>query len=248
MYDQGCKIDGCILEDLDETIGINDRQTLAYAQSLLQDKINKQLMTNGITIIDPKTTYIGCDVEIGMDTIIHPNTMIYGETSIGEDCEIGPNTEINNTIILAKTIITNSHVYDCTIMNGVKIGPYVRLRQNCLIEDGVNIGNFVEMKKTVFGERAKSAHLSYIGDAIVGSDVNIGCGTITVNYDGKNKYQTIIENDVFVGCNSNLIAPVKIEAGAFVAAGTTVTNDVPKEALAIGRVRQEIKDRFKKEK
>lgn len=244
MHEKNYKVDGCILKDLKETIGINDRRTLAYAQKVLQRKINNQLMDNGVTIVDPKTTYIGSDVQIGIDTIIEPNTKIYGHTTIGENCIIGSSSEIVNSIILDNTQIIYSHIHDCTIKNNVKIGPYARLRQNCIIEDDVNIGNFVELKKTLFGQRSKSAHLSYIGDAIVGDDVNIGCGTITVNYDGKKKHQTIIEDNVFVGCNSNLIAPIKIEADAVIAAGTTVTSDVPSESLAIGRVRQEIKNDF----
>ncbi|MDF9866706.1 bifunctional UDP-N-acetylglucosamine pyrophosphorylase/glucosamine-1-phosphate N-acetyltransferase [Bacilli bacterium PM5-3] len=244
MYDKGYKVDGCILNDLDETIGINDRKTLAYAQTILQEKINNSLMDNGVTIVDPKSTYISPDVKIGFDTVIHPNTYIYGDTTIDENCIIGPNSEIINSVILKNTSIIHSHIYDSTIKNNVKIGPYARLRQNCTVEDNVNIGNFVELKKAMFGQRSKSAHLSYIGDAIVGNDVNIGCGTITVNYDGSKKHQTIIEDNVFVGCNSNLIAPVKIEADAVIAAGTTVTNDVPSESLVIGRVRQEIKNDF----
>ncbi|MDL2211870.1 bifunctional UDP-N-acetylglucosamine diphosphorylase/glucosamine-1-phosphate N-acetyltransferase GlmU [Erysipelotrichaceae bacterium OttesenSCG-928-M19] len=244
MYQNKLKVDGCILNDLEETIGINDRKTLAYAQKIMQEKINDKLMANGVSIIDPASTYIGSDVTIGADTIIKANTHLYGPTSIGEDCLIGPNTEIVNSIILDNTTIIHSHVHDSTIKNNVKIGPYARLRQHCVIEDDVNIGNFVEFKKTVFGKRSKSAHLSYLGDSIVGNDVNIGCGSITVNYDGKAKHQTIIEDNVFVGCNSNLIAPIKIEANAVIAAGTTVTNDVPSESLAIGRVRQEIKNDF----
>ncbi|MDR3214892.1 MAG: bifunctional UDP-N-acetylglucosamine diphosphorylase/glucosamine-1-phosphate N-acetyltransferase GlmU [Bacilli bacterium] len=244
MANQKYKVDGCILKDLKETIGINDRATLAYAQRVLSSRINRRLMDNGITIIDPRTTYIGPDVCIEIDTIIKPNTHIYGNTKIGEKCIIGPNVELNNSIVLNDTEITNAHIDDCTIKSHVKVGPYARLRQNCIIEDDVKIGNFVEMKKTIFGNRSKSAHLSYLGDAIIGEDVNIGCGTITVNYDGKRKHQTVIEDNVFIGCNANLIAPIKIESDAIIAAGTTITNDVPKESLAIGRVRQEIKEDF----
>jgi len=244
MYKQGYKVDGCILNELEETIGINDRKTLAYAQSILQEKINNELMDAGVTITDPKTTYIGPDVKVGVDTIIHPNTYLYGETNIGENCIVGPDTEIVDSTILDNSSIIYAHIHDCTIKSNVKVGPYARLRQNCIIEDDVRIGNFVEMKKSLFGEGSKSAHLSYIGDAIIGSNVNIGCGAITVNYDGLKKYQTIVEDDVFIGCNANLIAPVKIEANAVIAAGTTVTSDVPSESLVIGRVRQEIKNDF----
>lgn len=244
MYHQKYKVDGCILKDLKETIGINDRATLAHAQRVLSSRINRRLMDNGVTIIDPRTSYIGPDVTIDMDTIIKPNTHIYGNCRIGRECIIGPNSELIDTIVLNNSELTNAHVYDCTIKNQVKIGPFARLRQNCIIEDEVKIGNFVEMKKTIFAARSKAAHLSYLGDAIIGDDVNIGCGTITVNYDGQNKHQTIIEDNVFVGCNANLIAPLKIESDAVIAAGTTITSDVPKDSLAIGRVRQEIKEDF----
>ncbi|MEG0283336.1 MAG: bifunctional UDP-N-acetylglucosamine diphosphorylase/glucosamine-1-phosphate N-acetyltransferase GlmU [Erysipelotrichales bacterium] len=241
MYAQDYKVDGCILKDLDETIGINDRYTLSIAQNLLRDKINKHWMYEGVTIVDPSTTYISSDTLIGQDTIIKPNTSLLGSCNIGEDSQIGPNVEMVDSTVLDHSKVQFSSIYNSIIKNNVSVGPYVRLRQDCVISDGVKIGNFVEMKNTLFGQDSKSAHLTYLGDSIVGENVNVGCGTITVNYDGKNKHQTIVEDDVFIGCNSNLIAPVKIEAGAFVAAATTVTNDVPKESLVIGRVKQEVK-------
>lgn len=245
IYNQGLRVDGCVLKDLDETIGINDRVTLAYATELLQRKINTFHMLNGVTIIDPKNTYIGTDVSIEQDTIIQPGCHIYGDSNIGQDCIIGPETEIKDSTILANSKIIYSHIADSTIKNNVSVGPYARLRQNCIIEDGAKVGNFVEFKKTLFGKEAKSAHLSYLGDSIVGENVNIGCGTITVNYDGYKKHQTIIEDGAFIGCNSNLIAPVTIAEDAIIAAGTTVTSDVPRNSLAIGRVRPEIKDAYK---
>ena len=244
MYQNNLKIDGCILDDLEETIGINDRKTLAYAQKIMQRKINEALMDSGVTIVDVDSAYIGPDVQIGMDTIINPDTYLYGKTTIGQDCIIGPNSELVDTTVLDNTQIIYSHIHDSTIKNNVKIGPYTRLRQNCLVEDDVRIGNFVELKKASFGKGSKSAHLSYLGDATIGDKVNIGCGTITVNYDGKKKHQTIIEDHVFIGCNSNLIAPVKLAANVMVGAGTTVTEDVPSDSLVIGRVRQEVKDGY----
>ncbi|MGL4383500.1 MAG: bifunctional UDP-N-acetylglucosamine diphosphorylase/glucosamine-1-phosphate N-acetyltransferase GlmU [Bacilli bacterium] len=240
------KVQGFILNDLDQTLGINDRKALALAEQLLKERINNFHMDNGVTIIDPSTTYIGIDVNISQDTTIYPNTLIYGNTDIGEDCVIGPNTQIINSVILEGSIVEYAHISESTIKNNVKIGPYARLRQNCVIEDNVTIGNFVEMKKTLFGRNSKSAHLAYLGDSIVGKNVNIGCGAITVNYDGKKKHQTIIEDDVFVGCNVNLIAPIKLERKSLIAAGTTITKDVPSESLAIGRVKQEVKNDFTK--
>lgn len=232
------KIGSMLLNDLDETIGINDRKTLAHANEILQKRVNDTLMMSGVTIIDPKSTYIDLDVTIGQDTIIYPNTYIYGKTSIGSNNEIGPNCELLNTTILDNNKIIFSHIHDSNIKSNIKIGPYVRIRQNCIIEDEVRLGNFVELKNTKIDTASKSAHLSYLGDSTIGKNVNIGCGTITVNYDGKLKSETIIEDNVFVGCNSNLIAPVTIKENSFIAAGSTITEDVPKDSLAIARARQ----------
>ncbi|WP_423363787.1 bifunctional UDP-N-acetylglucosamine diphosphorylase/glucosamine-1-phosphate N-acetyltransferase GlmU [Mycoplasma sp. P36-A1] len=249
MYENNLKVDGLILHDLEQTIGINDRKTLSFAALMLQTRINEFHMCNGVTIVDPKNTYIGNDVTIGMDTIIYPNTMIYGNTVIGEDCYIGPDTYIENSVIGDHNSIEFSHITDTEIKNNVKIGPFARMRANVVIEDDCKIGNFVEFKSTTFSKGSKSAHLSYIGDATVGKNTNVGCGVITVNYDGAKKHQTIVGNDCFLGCNANLIAPVNIGDGSFIAAGTTVTDNVPVDSLAIGRKRQINKEGyFSKEK
>jgi bifunctional UDP-N-acetylglucosamine pyrophosphorylase/glucosamine-1-phosphate N-acetyltransferase len=201
-------------------------------------------MRNGVTIIDPSSTYIGPDVEIGQDTILYPGTILAGGTEIGEDCIIGPHTEIHNCKIGKGTAIRQSVAYDSEIGNDVAIGPFAHIRPLSNIHDDVKIGNFVEIKKAVFGKGSKASHLSYIGDAEVGSNVNIGCGSITVNYDGKNKFLTKIEDNVFIGCNSNLVAPVTVGEGAYVAAGSTITQDVPGEALAIARAKQVNKEDY----
>ena len=216
--------------DFAETLGVNDRVALAEAEQTMKQRINKQHMKNGVTIIDPATTYIGADVEIGADTVILPGTMILGKTVIGSDCQIGPNSEIKDCQIGNATVIRQSVSEDSQIGAHVKIGPFAHIRPESAIHDDVKIGNFVEIKKAVFGKGSKASHLSYIGDAEVGSDVNIGCGSITVNYDGKNKFLTKIEDGVFIGCNSNLVAPVPIGEGAYVAAGSTITEDVPGDA------------------
>lgn len=230
--------------DLEETLGVNDRVALAEAERIMRGRINEAHMRNGVTIIDPAATYIEADVEISQDTVIYPGTMIKGKTVIGADCQIGPNSEIDTCEIGDYTVIRQSAAFDSSIGARVNIGPFAHIRPQSEIHDEVKIGNFVEIKKAVFGEGSKASHLSYIGDAEVGKNVNIGCGSITVNYDGKNKYLTKIEDDVFIGCNSNLVAPVTIGKGAYVAAGSTITKNVPGEALSIARAKQVNKENY----
>lgn len=233
-----------ITEDFEETLGVNDRVALSEAERIMRRRINEGHMRNGVTITDPANTYIDRDVVIGKDTVILPGTMITGGTVIGEGCRIGPNSEIHNCEINHNSNIRQSAAHESSIGSNVKIGPFAHIRPESNIHDEVKIGNFVEIKKSNFGKGSKASHLSYIGDAEVGKDVNIGCGSITVNYDGKSKYLTKIEDEVFIGCNSNLIAPVTIEKGAYIAAGSTVTDDVPGEALAIARARQVNKENY----
>lgn len=231
-------------EEFEETLGVNDRVALSQAETLMKKRINETHMRNGVTIIDPNNTYIDADVEIGSDTIVQPGTIITGKTIIASDCVIGPNSEIQNCQVGEGTVIRQSVAHDSLIGSHVNIGPFAHIRPQSNIHDDVKIGNFVEIKKTVFGQGSKASHLSYIGDAEVGQDVNIGCGSITVNYDGKNKFLTKIEDGAFIGCNSNLVAPVTVGAGAYVAAGSTVTEDVPGKALAIARARQVNKEQY----
>ncbi|MGE1102901.1 bifunctional UDP-N-acetylglucosamine diphosphorylase/glucosamine-1-phosphate N-acetyltransferase GlmU [Peribacillus simplex] len=232
--------------DFEETLGVNDRVALSQAEQILQKRINETHMRNGVTIIDPLTTFIEADVQIGQDTVINPGSFIKGKSIIGQDCLIGPNTEISNCEIGDGTEVLQSVVHESSIGSFVKIGPFAHVRPQSDIKDSVKIGNFVEIKKTVFGEGSKASHLSYIGDAEVGENVNIGCGSITVNYDGKNKHLTKIEDNVFIGCNSNLVAPVTVGEGAYVAAGSTITQDVPQEALSVARARQVNKEDYVK--
>ncbi|MGM9955713.1 MAG: bifunctional UDP-N-acetylglucosamine diphosphorylase/glucosamine-1-phosphate N-acetyltransferase GlmU [Peribacillus sp.] len=232
--------------NFEETLGVNDRVALSQAEQILRKRINELHMRNGVTIVDPLTTYIESDVKIGQDSIIYPGTMIKGQSVIGTDCQVGPQSEIINCVIGNGTEIRQSVAQDSQIGNSVKVGPFAHIRPESDIQDSVKIGNFVEIKKSVFGKGSKASHLSYIGDAEVGENVNIGCGSITVNYDGKNKYLTKIEDDVFIGCNSNLVAPVTIAKGAYVAAGSTITKDVPQEALSVARARQVNKEDYVK--
>ncbi|MEC0322609.1 bifunctional UDP-N-acetylglucosamine diphosphorylase/glucosamine-1-phosphate N-acetyltransferase GlmU [Bacillus subtilis] len=233
-------------DNFQETLGVNDRVALSQAEQFMKERINKRHMQNGVTLIDPMNTYISPDAVIGSDTVIYPGTVIKGEVQIGEDTIIGPHTEIMNSAIGSRTVIKQSVVNHSKVGNDVNIGPFAHIRPDSVIGNEVKIGNFVEIKKTQFGDRSKASHLSYVGDAEVGTDVNLGCGSITVNYDGKNKYLTKIEDGAFIGCNSNLVAPVTVGEGAYVAAGSTVTEDVPGKALAIARARQVNKDDYVK--
>ncbi|PFS62986.1 UDP-N-acetylglucosamine diphosphorylase/glucosamine-1-phosphate N-acetyltransferase [Bacillus cereus] len=231
-------------EHFDETLGVNDRVALSQAEIIMKNRINRKNMVNGVTIIDPSNTYISADAIIGSDTVLHPGTIIEGNTVIGSDCEIGPHTVIHDSEIGDRTTIRQSTVHDSKLGTEVSVGPFAHIRPDSVIGDEVRVGNFVEIKKTVFGNRSKASHLSYIGDAQVGEDVNLGCGSITVNYDGKNKFKTVIGNGVFIGCNSNLVAPVTVEDGAYVAAGSTITENVPSKALSVARARQVNKEDY----
>lgn len=244
LNQSGAKVGSHIIDDFNEVGGINSKLDLAEANKMLQRRINTEHLINGVTIMDIDNTYIGRDVTIGTDTIIEPGCILKGNTTIGNNCHIGPYCEFTNVEVKDNVEIKFSVISDSIIENGVDIGPYARLRNHCHILEHVHMGNFVEMKNTTFGVGSKCAHLSYIGDATVGSDVNIGCGTITSNYDGKNKFKTVIKDRVFVGCNSNLVAPVTLEDDAYVAAGSTITNNVPSEAFAIARERQVIKEGY----
>ena len=244
LKNAGEKIGAVVADDYTETLGINSRVQLAEAEKILRQRKNFELMNEGVTIIDPATTFIDSEVEIGRDTIIYPNTFIEGNTKIGEDCEIGPSTRLTNMIVGDGVTAHFSYCHDSEICEGVTLGPYVHIRPGSKISRGVKIGNFVEVKNSNVGEGSKLPHLQYIGDCDMGSGCNMGCGTITVNYDGKKKFRTKIGDNVFVGCNSNLVAPVEIESGAYIAAGSTITENVPAKNLAVARARQVNKDNW----
>ena len=218
--------------------GINSREQLAHAEKLMRNKINKKLMNSGVTLIDPEHTYIDQEVQIGKDTIIYPNVIIEGKTVIGKGCVLRSNTRISNCIIKDYVNIDNSVLLDSKIDEKTNIGPFAYIRPNSDIGKNTKIGDFVEVKNTKIGNNTKVAHLSYLGDSELGENINIGCGTVTVNYDGKNKFKTIIKDNSFIGCNSNLVAPVTIEENSYIAAGSTITENVEKNALAIARARQ----------
>ncbi|WP_339263448.1 bifunctional UDP-N-acetylglucosamine diphosphorylase/glucosamine-1-phosphate N-acetyltransferase GlmU [Solibacillus sp. FSL W7-1472] len=241
LQKQGETVAAYVTENFDETLGVNDRFALSQAEELMRARINERHMRNGVTIINPISTHISADAVIGSDTVILPGVIIEGKTVIGEDCKIGPNSHIVDSHIGNATTIHSSVVLNSQVGNETAVGPFAHLRPESSLGNHVKIGNFVEVKKSTLGDDTKVSHLSYIGDAEVGKNVNIGCGSITVNYDGKNKYKTTIEDDVFIGCNSNLVAPVTLKKGSFIAAGSTITKEVPEDALAIARARQENK-------
>ncbi|QGU00542.1 N-acetylglucosamine-1-phosphate uridyltransferase [Candidatus Syntrophocurvum alkaliphilum] len=222
----------------EEFHGINNRIQMSTAEKILRMRKNLELMENGVTIMDPETTFIDKDVSIGADTTILPFTIIQGKTVIGSGCEIGPQTRINDTQIGNNVVIENSRIKEAEISDACIIGPFAYIRPGTILKNGVKIGDFVEVKKSVLGENSKVPHLSYVGDALVGENVNIGAGTITCNYDGKNKFETLIEDGAFIGSNTNLVAPVKVGENALIGAGSTITRNVPSDSLAFERAKQ----------
>ncbi|MBU3109316.1 bifunctional UDP-N-acetylglucosamine diphosphorylase/glucosamine-1-phosphate N-acetyltransferase GlmU [Clostridium gasigenes] len=237
LKNNGKKV-GAVVTDYEETIGVNSRVQLAEAEEILRNRINLRHMENGVTLIDPKGTYIGEDVEIGKDTIIYPGNVIEGKTIIGERCILYPNSRINNSCIASEVEIQSSVIIESTIGDNTTVGPFAYIRPDSVIGKNARIGDFVEIKKSTIGDNTKVSHLTYIGDAEVGSGCNFGCGTVVVNYDGKNKNKTQIGDNSFVGCNTNLISPVKVGNNTYIAAGSTITNEVKEGDLAIARAKQ----------
>ncbi|MCC6545352.1 MAG: bifunctional UDP-N-acetylglucosamine diphosphorylase/glucosamine-1-phosphate N-acetyltransferase GlmU [Nitrospirae bacterium] len=251
---KGLKVSAYKTNDSQEVMGINSRIELARAEGIMRRRINNRHMLNGITFINADNSYIDTDVSIGQDVTIYPGTVIQGNTSIGDGSVIFSNNTIVNSRIGSGVLLKDSCVIEESIVgDNAQVGPFAHLRPGCTLEKNVRVGNYVELKKTVMGDGSKANHLTYLGDSEIGSGVNIGAGTITCNYDGKNKYKTIIGDRVFIGSDVQLIAPVEVGEGAFVAAGSTVTKDVPPGALAISRVEQEnregwVEERKKKSK
>ncbi|WP_141503717.1 bifunctional UDP-N-acetylglucosamine diphosphorylase/glucosamine-1-phosphate N-acetyltransferase GlmU [Paenibacillus luteus] len=236
--ESGESVQGYCTSDLAEAIGVNDRVALAEAERFMRERINRNHLLGGVTLIDASSTYIEAGVQIGADTVIYPGTVLRGSTVIGEDCVIGPQADISDSTIGNGASIKYSVVAESVVGDESTVGPYANLRPGSKLGKGCKIGDFVELKNATLDDGSKVSHLSYVGDAKVGKDVNIGCGAITVNYDGYNKFVTEIGDNAFVGSNVNLIAPVKIGDGAYVVAGSTVTHDVPAGDLAIARERQ----------
>lgn len=230
-------------DDADEVHGVNRRSELARAESLLRRRTVERLMDGGVTVRDPDTTYPDVDVEVGADTILHPGVVLEGNTVIGSGCEVFPRVRVRGSRIGdGVSVLDGSVIEDSDVDDAATIGPYARLRPGSEIGRGAKVGNFVETKATKLGAGSKASHLTYLGNARIGDNVNIGAGTITCNYDGVNKHETIIEDGAFIGSNTALVAPLRIGANAYVGAGSTITEDVPDNALGIGRGRQVNKD------
>ena len=222
----------------DEAINVTDRVSLSLASDIMRRHILRQLMQGGVTIIDPHSAYIDAQVKIGVDTQILPGTMLQGDTIIGERCVIGPNSRIASSVIGSGVSVESSVVVESKIEDGTKVGPFAYIRPGSNVGKNVKIGDFVEIKKSRIGDDTKISHLSYVGDAEVGRNVNIGCGVVFVNYNGKVKSKTVVGDNAFIGCNTNLVAPVEVEEDSYIAAGSTITETVPKNSLAIARQRQ----------
>lgn len=229
---------GALVTDYEDTLGVNSRAQLAEVEKVLRKRVNKFHLDNGVTLIDPDTTYIGVDVIIGKDTVIYPNNILEGYTKIGENCTILQNSRIKDSIIEDEVEVQASVILNSRIGKNTTVGPFAYIRPESTIGEGVRIGDFVEVKKSSIGNGTKVSHLTYIGDAEVGSGCNFGCGTVVVNYDGKTKNKTIIGDHSFIGCNTNLISPVEVQDNTYIAAGSTITSTVEEGDLAVARAKQ----------
>lgn len=238
-------VETVLIHDYTEAMGINNRVQLAQAEKIMRERILNTLMLEGVTIIDPANTYVEAGVEIGRDTVLYPGVILEGNTRIGKNCLIGPDTRLVDSQIADSVVILNSCLLQATVAQGCSIGPYSYLRPGTELAPNVKIGDFVEVKKSFVGEGSKIPHLSYVGDSTLGKKVNVGAGTITCNYDGAKKHQTIIEDGAFVGSNTNLVAPLRVGQYAYIAAGSTVTQDIPDRSLAVARGRQRNIDNWK---
>jgi bifunctional UDP-N-acetylglucosamine pyrophosphorylase / glucosamine-1-phosphate N-acetyltransferase len=218
--------------DWREAIGVDSKADLARAEAVIRQQVLERLMANGVTVIDPQSTYVHPEVEVGCDTVLHPNTHLLGKTVIGEDCEVWPNTVIRDSRLEdGVTVFPSCVITGSVVATGAHVGPFAHLRPESALGKRVRIGNFVEVKKSTIGDDSKASHLSYIGDVVMGKDVNVGAGFIACNYDGDQKHETVVEDGVFIGSDSQIIAPLRIGQGAYIATGTTVRKEVPPQAL-----------------
>ncbi|EMF0220507.1 bifunctional UDP-N-acetylglucosamine diphosphorylase/glucosamine-1-phosphate N-acetyltransferase GlmU [Enterococcus hirae] len=246
LKDAGKTVAAYQTEDFDESMGVNDRIALAKANELMRQRINKMHMVNGVSFVDPATTYIDAGVEIGSDTVIETGVQLQGKTVIGSDCVIGAHSRIVDSVIEDHVVVEHSVIEKSLVKSHADVGPFAHLRPKAEIGEGVHIGNFVEVKNAEIGKNTKVGHLTYVGDATLGEEINVGCGVVFVNYDGKNKHRTTIGDHSFIGSNANIIAPVEIAKNTSVAAGSTITEDIPEYAMAIARARQVNKEEYAK--
>jgi bifunctional UDP-N-acetylglucosamine pyrophosphorylase / glucosamine-1-phosphate N-acetyltransferase len=238
-HDRGLPVGTVTIDDAREIMGVNSRKELADVTAILNAGRNDALMAAGVTIVDPASAWIGPDVTIGLDTVIHPNVHLEGRTRIGSGCTIHASVRIVDSTIEDGAIVNNFCVIsEAHVSSGARIGPFAHIRPQSVVGEGSHIGNFTELKKTTIGKGSKANHLSYLGDATIGDGVNVGAGTITCNYDGEHKHQTVIEDGAFIGSDTQLIAPVTVHTGAYVGTGTTIREDVPAGALAVSAGKQ----------
>lgn len=242
------EIQEIIWDQKEDLLLIDSPITLARVSQIFRTRIHEKHMRQGVFILDPNQVYIDVDVEIGSGTIVYPGTYLQGRTTIGEKCQVGPNVRIQDSHIGNETRIEYSVMLESKVGTSSMIGPFAYIRPNSKIGSHVKIGDFVEIKNSTIGDYTSAAHLTYVGDADVGQHVNFGCGTITVNYNGEHKYRTTIEDDAFIGCNTNLVAPVTVKQGGFIAAGSTITKEVPSGALGIARAKQENIEHWRQKK
>jgi len=243
LKNEGKKV-GAVDVPVEEITAVNSKVELAAAEGIMRRRINEKHMENGVVLIDPNNTYIQWNVQIGRDTVIYPGNVLEENTIIKDNCTLYPSNRICNATIESGVTIQNSVVLHSVVGENTTVGPFAFIRPESVIGKDARIGDFVEIKKSTIGDGTKVSHLTYIGDAEVGEKCNFGCGTVIVNYDGKSKNKTVIGDNVFVGCNSNLVSPVEIESDTYIAAGSTITDKVPKGSLAIARAKQVIKENW----
>ncbi len=242
---RGEKVGAYVAEDARECMGVNDRAQLAQVSAILRERILNEHMKNGVTLIDPHNTYIDAGCTIESDTVIHPNVTLEGNTKIGSDVTLYPGSRIKDSVIGDDTDVQNSVILNAQVGSHSTVGPNAYIRPGTVVGDHCRIGDFVEIKNANIGDGTKVSHLTYIGDSDFGKGINVGCGVVVVNYDGRSKFRTTVGDDAFLGCNTNLISPVNVGRGVYVAAGSTITEDIPDNAFAIARSRQTVKTNWK---
>ncbi len=248
MLERGEQVTALQVDEASEAMGINTRAQLAEADRIMRERVNAHWMDEGVTVVDPRQTYIELGVSIGRDTVVHPFTFLTGATRVGRECSIGPFTRIADSTLGDRVTVTESVVREASIEEGASVGPYASLRPGTRISSGAKAGTFVEIKNSVVGRKSKVPHLSYMGDAVIGEEVNIGAGSITCNYDGSQKHATTIEDGAFIGSDTMFIAPVRVGKGAVTGAGSAISKDVPAAALGVERSQQKNIENWKKPK
>ncbi|MEF9917700.1 MAG: bifunctional UDP-N-acetylglucosamine diphosphorylase/glucosamine-1-phosphate N-acetyltransferase GlmU [Eubacterium sp.] len=244
LRESGKKVGSYPTPEVQDIAAVNSKVQLAEIGKMMRSRINNRLMKEGVIMIDPENTYLSVDTSIGKDTVVYPGVITEGKVIIGQNCLIGHNCRIVNSTIADSVDIQSSTILDSFVDEGTHVGPYAYLRPNSRIGKNCKVGDFVEVKNAQMKDGAKASHLTYIGDAEVGKNVNLGCGTVFVNYDGTHKFKTVVEDNCFIGCNSNLVSPVTVKEGSYVAAGSTITSDVPENSLAVARARQVTKEGY----